>query len=92
MKESKKETRTLPLKELRVSEVEGGGSVIEGHAAVFDSWSETLGGSSRLRRSSARVRLPRALEGTTSVRCSTTIRTMSSAATARGRSNSSKTM
>ena len=44
MKESKKETRTLPLKELRVSEVEGGGSVIEGHAAVFDSWSETLGG------------------------------------------------
>lgn len=44
MKYSKKEMRTLPLKELRINETEGGGSVIEGHAAVFDSWSETLGG------------------------------------------------
>ena len=33
----------LPMKELRVSESEGA-TVIEGHAAVFDSWSETLGG------------------------------------------------
>ena len=32
------------MKELRIAESEGGGSVIEGHAAVFDSWSETLGG------------------------------------------------
>lgn len=38
-----KELRMLPLMELRVSD-EGGGAVIEGHAAVFDSWSETLGG------------------------------------------------
>ena len=33
----------LPLKEIRVSESENG-AVIEGHAAVFNSWSETLGG------------------------------------------------
>lgn len=33
----------LPLKELRVSDTDGA-NVIEGHAAVFDSWSETLGG------------------------------------------------
>lgn len=33
----------LPLKEIRVSESEDG-AVIEGHAAVFNSWSETLGG------------------------------------------------
>ena len=33
----------LPLKEIRINESEDG-SVIEGHAAVFDSWSETLGG------------------------------------------------
>lgn len=39
----KKEMRMLPLKELRVSENEGS-PVIEGHAAVFDKWSETLGG------------------------------------------------
>lgn len=34
----------LPMAELRVAENDGGGSYIEGHAAVFDSWSETLGG------------------------------------------------
>lgn len=33
----------LPLKEIRVNESEDG-AVIEGHAAVFNSWSETLGG------------------------------------------------
>lgn len=33
----------LPLKEIRVNESDGG-IMIEGHAAVFDSWSETLGG------------------------------------------------
>ena len=33
----------LPMKELRVSESDGM-TMIEGHAAVFDSWSETLGG------------------------------------------------
>ena len=44
MKDSKKEIRMLPMKELRISDADGGGSVIEGHAAVFDSWSETLGG------------------------------------------------
>ena len=32
----------LPLTELRIADSESG-SVIEGHAAVFDSWSETLG-------------------------------------------------
>ena len=34
----------LPMRELRVNENERGNSVIEGHAAVFYSWSETLGG------------------------------------------------
>lgn len=34
----------LPMTELRVNESEKGSAVIEGHAAVFDSWSETLGG------------------------------------------------
>lgn len=38
----KKEIRMLPLNELRVSEQ--GNEIIEGHAAVFNSWSETLGG------------------------------------------------
>lgn len=33
----------LPLKEIRINESDGG-MCIEGHAAVFDSWSETLGG------------------------------------------------
>ena len=37
-----KEIRMLPLQELRVSD-EGTQDII-GHAAVFDSWSETLGG------------------------------------------------
>lgn len=37
-----KEIRMLPLQELRVSD-EGNQDII-GHAAVFDSWSETLGG------------------------------------------------
>ncbi|MBQ7292879.1 MAG: HK97 family phage prohead protease [Clostridia bacterium] len=39
---NQKELRMLPMTELRVND-EGGG-VIEGHAAVFDLWSETLGG------------------------------------------------
>lgn len=42
-KTSKKELRMLPLKEIRINESDGG-TCIEGHAAVFDSWSETLGG------------------------------------------------
>ena len=42
MKENKKEIRMLPLTELRIADSESG-SVIEGHATVFDSWSETLG-------------------------------------------------
>lgn len=33
----------LPLKEIRINESDGV-TCIEGHAAVFDSWSETLGG------------------------------------------------
>lgn len=33
----------LPLKEIRINESDAG-MCIEGHAAVFDSWSETLGG------------------------------------------------
>ena len=40
---NKKEIRTVPIEELRVAD-EGETSFIEGHAAVFDSWSETLGG------------------------------------------------
>lgn len=40
---NQQEKRMLPMKELRISESESG-AVIEGHAAVFDSWSETLGG------------------------------------------------
>jgi HK97 family phage prohead protease len=43
MAQSKKEIRTLPIVELRVSSAEEE-NFIEGHAAVFDSWSETLGG------------------------------------------------
>lgn len=42
-KTNKKELRMLPLKEIRINESDGG-MCIEGHAAVFDSWSETLGG------------------------------------------------
>lgn len=41
--ESKREIRTLPMVELRVQRNETE-NFIEGHAAVFDSWSETLGG------------------------------------------------
>jgi HK97 family phage prohead protease len=37
------EYRTLPVKELKSTD-DGGKPVIQGHAAVFDSWSETLGG------------------------------------------------
>ena len=40
---NQQEKRMLPMTELRISDNENG-SVIEGHAAVFDSWSETLGG------------------------------------------------
>lgn len=40
---NKKEIRTLPIVELRVSGADEE-NFIEGHAAVFDSWSETLGG------------------------------------------------
>lgn len=43
MEKSKKEIRTLPIVELRVGG-DDGVNCIEGHAAVFDSWSETLGG------------------------------------------------
>ncbi|HEY8390113.1 MAG TPA: HK97 family phage prohead protease [Clostridia bacterium] len=39
----KREIRTVPLTELRVQS-DGERPVIEGHASVFDSWSETLGG------------------------------------------------
>jgi HK97 family phage prohead protease len=41
--DNKRETRTLPLTELRTAD-ENDKPVIEGHAAVFNSWSETLGG------------------------------------------------
>ena len=43
MNKKKREIRTLPIMELRIGSQEEG-NVIEGHAAVFDSWSETLGG------------------------------------------------
>jgi len=39
----KREIRTIPLTELRVG-AEGERQIIEGHASVFDSWSETLSG------------------------------------------------
>lgn len=41
--QSQMEYRTLPIQSLR-STVSEDRNVIEGHAAVFDSWSETLGG------------------------------------------------
>ena len=43
---TKKEIRTLPMTELRVNRSADNpeDNYIEGHAAVFDSWSETLGG------------------------------------------------
>lgn len=44
MEKGKKELRMLPLTELRIRNEESGKRMIEGHAAVFDSWSETLGG------------------------------------------------
>ena len=44
MERSKREVRMLPMTELRIADVDEKSSVIEGHAAVFDSWSETLGG------------------------------------------------
>lgn len=40
--DSKMEYRMLPMTELRTADSDGK-QVIEGHAAVFDSWSETLG-------------------------------------------------
>lgn len=43
MEMNKKEMRMLPLTELRVSDHEDKHEFV-GHAAVFDSWSETLGG------------------------------------------------
>lgn len=39
---AEREIRTLQMVELRVY-TDGGDSFIEGHAAVFDTWSETLG-------------------------------------------------
>ena len=39
---NKKEVRMLPLQELRIKDDKD--AVIVGHASVFDSWSETLGG------------------------------------------------
>lgn len=39
---SKKEIRMLPIQELRIDDNQEG--KIVGHASVFDSWSETLGG------------------------------------------------
>ena len=39
---NKKEIRMLPIQELRVDDTQDG--KIVGHASVFDSWSETLGG------------------------------------------------
>lgn len=41
--DSKKEYRTLPMTELRAEDNDGKKTIC-GHAAVFDSWSETLGG------------------------------------------------
>ena len=43
MEQRNREIRTLPMLELRFGEDEGK-AFIEGHAAVFDNWSETLGG------------------------------------------------
>lgn len=43
MEKNKKEIRTLPIVELRIGGADDE-NCIEGHAAVFDSWSETLGG------------------------------------------------
>jgi len=43
--DKKMETRTLPITELRLEkQTENNGGIIEGHAAIFDSWSETIGG------------------------------------------------
>ena len=43
MEIDKKELRMLPMTELRINPSDAGNEII-GHAAVFDSWSETLGG------------------------------------------------
>lgn len=44
MYQNKIENRSLPIKEFRITSGDGEGMVLEGHAAVFDVWSETLGG------------------------------------------------
>lgn len=44
MEQNKLEIRTLRMAELRINRSDGQPNIIEGHAAVFDSWSETLGG------------------------------------------------
>lgn len=56
------ETRTLPIRELRINRSDGG-SVIEGHAAVFDSWSETLGGFFPFKEKVARGAFSKSIEG-----------------------------
>lgn len=43
MENDKRELRMLPMRELRVDSSDVGNEIV-GHAAVFDSWSETLGG------------------------------------------------
>ena len=49
------ETRTFPAVELRVTEAKSGSPSFEGYAAVFNSWSEDLGGfKERLSRGSFR--------------------------------------
>ena len=56
MENDKKEIRMLPMSELRVDSSDSGNEII-GHAAVFDSWSETLGGFSLLKKKSEKVHL-----------------------------------
>ena len=57
--------------------------MIEGHAAVFDSWSETLGGIFPFKEVVRRGSFSESIEETIFARCSTTTRTMCLAGTGR---------
>ena len=79
----------LPMKELRINENDGS-AVIEGHAAVFDSWSETLGGIFPFKEIVRKGAFNESIGKTIFARFSITTRTMSWDETEQEHSNSSR--
>ena len=57
-----KEYRTLPMREIRTT-AENDIKIIQGHAAVFDEWSETLGGIFPFKEKVARGAFIKSIEG-----------------------------